>query len=196
VSRPILSLLLLVAAVGCEAEERLATGPRDSRWAVPLTLPGLPNLHRVSSGLYRGARPEKGGLDSLALLGVRTVVSLDAFHSQRQAVESHGFGYERIGLKVWHPEDEDMRRFLEIATDARKQPVFVHCRRGADRTGVAVAVYRVCVQGWTKEAAVAEMTTGGFHFHSEWQHLVRYIRDMDTERMCSGARRGEGEAKR
>jgi protein tyrosine/serine phosphatase len=74
--------------------------------------------------------------------------------------------------------------------------VFVHCRRGADRTGVVVAVYRVCVEGWTKEDAIAEMMTGGFHFHSSWQHLVRYVRDLDTEHVCSGARRGDGESKR
>jgi protein tyrosine phosphatase (PTP) superfamily phosphohydrolase (DUF442 family) len=195
-SRPILPVLFLVAAVGGATEERLATGPRDSRWAVHLTRPGLPNLHRVSTGLYRGGQPEKGGLDSLAQLGVRTVVSLRAFHSQRKEVEGRGLRYERIGFRVWDLEDENMRRFLAVATDPEKQPVFVHCRRGADRTGVAVAVYRVCVEGWTKEDAIAEMMTGGFHFHYSWQHLVRYVRDLDTEHVCSGARRGEGESKR
>jgi protein tyrosine phosphatase (PTP) superfamily phosphohydrolase (DUF442 family) len=195
-SLPMLSVLFLVATVGGATEERLATGPRDSRWAVHLALPGLPNLHRVSTGLYRGGQPEKGGLDSLAQLGVRTVVSLRAFHSQRKEVEGRGLGYERIGFRVWDLEDDNMRRFLEVATDPGKQPVFVHCRRGADRTGVAVAVYRVCVEGWTKEDAIAEMVTGGFHFHSSWQHLVRYVRDLDTEHVCSGARRGDEESKR
>jgi hypothetical protein len=56
-----------------------------------------------------------------------------------------------------------MCRFLEAATDPGEQPVFVHCRRGGDRKGVTVAVYRVCLAGWTKEDATAEMMTAGFH---------------------------------
>jgi protein tyrosine phosphatase (PTP) superfamily phosphohydrolase (DUF442 family) len=196
VSRPILSALLLAAAVGCAGGELPATGPRDSRWAVPLTLPGLPNLHRVNTGLYRGGEPGKGGLDSLKQLGVRTVVSLRAFHSEREAVEGSGLEYQPIGSKWWHPEDEDMRRFLEIATDPGKQPVYVHCKLGADRTGVAVAVYRVCVQGWTRADALTEMTMGGFHFHPGLPYLERYVRDLDTEHVCSAVRRGESESKR
>ncbi|HWW94886.1 MAG TPA: hypothetical protein VN375_16075 [Vicinamibacteria bacterium] len=61
---------------------------------------------------------------------------------------------------------------------------------------MAVAVYRVCVEGWTQEDANRGEMTGGFHFHSSWQHLVRCVRDLDTEHVCSGARRGEGESKR
>jgi hypothetical protein len=91
-------------------------------------------------------------------------VSLRAFHSERQAVEGSGLEYQRILNKWWHPEDEDMRRFLEIATDPTKQPVYVHCKLGADRTGVAVAVYRVCVEGWTKEDANRGDDDGGLPF--------------------------------
>jgi protein tyrosine/serine phosphatase len=194
---PIVSVLLLVVAVGCASwRERVATGPRDPRWAVPLTLPGLANLHRVSTGLYRGAEPRKEGLDSLKKLGVRTVVSLRAFHSERQAVEGSGLEYQRILNKWWHPEDEDMRRFLEIATDPTKQPVYVHCKLGADRTGVAVAVYRVCVEGWTRADALTEMVTGGYHFHPGLPSLENYVRNLDTKHVCSAARRGESESTR
>jgi protein tyrosine/serine phosphatase len=57
-----------------------------------------------------------------------------------------------------------MHRLLAIVTDPARQPVFVHCRRGSDRTGTAVAVYRICVEGWSREAAIDEMVNGGFRF--------------------------------
>jgi hypothetical protein len=43
------------------------------------------------------------------------------------------------------------------------------------------AIYRVVVQGWSKDEAIAEMTRGGFGFYSGWQNLVRYIRDLNVE---------------
>ena len=51
-------LVPLVVALGCGANTVVANGPRDPRWAAPLSQPGLPNLHQVSSTLYRGAQPE------------------------------------------------------------------------------------------------------------------------------------------
>jgi len=143
------SVLLMASGVaaGLDDEPQERTPPpsseRSPRWAVRVERPGLPNLHRVSPKLYRGAQPTREGLDELRRLGVRTIVSLRAFHGERDAVAAAGLGYERISFKVWHPEDEDMRRFLAVVGDPARQPVFVHCLRGSDRTGTAVAVYRM-----------------------------------------------------
>ncbi len=152
--------------------------PRNPRWAVPLERPGLPNLHRVSPTLYRGGQPTREGLEELRRLGVKTVVSLRAVHGEREAVAAAGLGYERISFKVWHPEDEDLRRFLAIATDPARQPVFVHCQRGADRTGTATAVYRIAVEGWSREEAIEEMVKGGYAFEPRFSHLTKYIRSF------------------
>ena len=46
------------------------------KWAERLELPGVPNLHRVSENLYRGAQPGAEGMKQLEKLGVKTVVNL------------------------------------------------------------------------------------------------------------------------
>ncbi len=79
-----------------------------------------------------------------------------------------------------------MRRFLVIVRDPARQPVFVHCQRGADRTGTACAVYRICVEGWEKEDAIDEMVNGGFAFETRFTHLTRYLRSLDVAAL-SGA---------
>ncbi len=150
---------------------------------------GLPNLHRVSPTLYRGAQPTREGLEELRRLGVKTVVSLRAFHGESEAVAAAGLGYDRISFKVWHPEDEDVRRFLGIVTDESRQPVFVHCLRGADRTGTAVAAYRVCVEGWSREDAIEEMVNGGFEYSPRFQNLVTYLRTFDAAALSAGLAR-------
>jgi protein tyrosine/serine phosphatase len=81
--------------------------------------------------------------------------------------------------------------FLRIATDPKRTPVFVHCRHGSDRTGTMAAVYRIAVQGWTKEQAIAEMTQGGFGFHATFDNLIEYIRGLDIEAIRREAGLGE-----
>jgi protein tyrosine phosphatase (PTP) superfamily phosphohydrolase (DUF442 family) len=160
---------------------------RNPRWAQPIELPGVENLHRVSATLYRGAQPTKQGLDELRRLGVKTVVSLRAFHGERAMVAAAGLGYERVSFKFWHPEDEDLRRFLAIASDPARQPVFVHCQRGADRTGTATAVYRVCVEGWSREDAIDEMVNGGYAFEPRFVQLKKYLRGFDPKALLPAA---------
>jgi protein tyrosine/serine phosphatase len=165
---------------------RASAAARNPRWAARVERPGLTNFHEVSPTLYRGAQPTPEGLEELRRLGVKTVVSLRAFHGEREAVAAAGLSYERISFKVWHPENEDLQRFLAIATDPARQPVFVHCLRGADRTGTAVAAYRVCAQGWGREDAIDEMMNGGFEFNPRFRHLADYVRSFDVSAL-SGA---------
>jgi len=114
-------------------------------------------------------------------LGVKTVVNLRAFHGEGARVRAQGLGYEHISFKIWHPEDEDVVRFLRIVTDPKSAPVFVHCQHGSDRTGTMIAIYRIAVQGWDREEAMREMVEGGYGFHPLWENLKDYIRRVDIE---------------
>ena len=71
--------------------------------------------------------------------------------------------------------------FLKVATDPKRQPVFVHCQHGADRTGTMCAIYRLVEQGWSKDEAIREITDGGYGFHSVWQNLIKYLRNLDVK---------------
>ena len=154
---------------------------RREEWAVPLERPGLQNLHRVTEDFYRGAQPTAEGMKELEAMGVKTVVNLRSFHSDRDELEGTTLGHEHISMKTWHPEGEDVVRFLRVVTDPERAPVFVHCQRGADRTGMMSAIYRVGVCGWTKEAAKEEMLNGGFGFAQTWQNMVAFFEEFDIE---------------
>lgn len=175
----VLSLLLALSVAG----NLVATEPATNRpptWAVRIEKPGLPNFHKVSDTLYRGAQPDTDGFRQLKALGIKTVVNLRAFHSDRDEMNGLRFGYEHIFFKTWHPENEDVSRFLKIVTNTNNTPVFVHCQHGADRTGTMCAIYRIAVQGWTKDAAIKEMTDGGYGYHTVWTNLIEYLRQLDV----------------
>jgi len=67
-----------------------------------------------------------------------------------------------------------------VVTDTNNLPVFVHCERGADRTGMMCAMYRIIVCGWTKPEAIDERKNGGFDFNPAWHDLVSFIENADV----------------
>ncbi|MCP5535122.1 MAG: dual specificity protein phosphatase family protein [Akkermansiaceae bacterium] len=156
---------------------------RPESWAQPVKLDGVPNLHKINANIYRSAQPSAQGMQNLKQKGVATIINLRTFHSDRDEIGNSGLGYEHIFMKAWHPEREDVIRFLEIATDPKRTPVLVHCQHGADRTGALCAVYRMAVQGWTKEEAIQEMVKGGYGFHGVWENLQQWIESLDIATM-------------
>jgi protein tyrosine/serine phosphatase len=171
-----LAVILFFAATTATAAD---STNRPANWAQKIVLPGVTNCYQVTTNLYRGAQPTSDGMKQLKTLGVKTVVNLRAFHSDTDKVAGTGLKSVRFETKPWHAEEEDVVRFLKVVTDTNNLPVFVHCQRGADRTGLMCAMYRIVVCGWTKEQAIDEMKHGGFDFNPAWQNIVAFIEKAD-----------------
>lgn len=175
----VLSLLLLCLSLFA------LDNARPEKWAKPLNSPGLHNLYQVSEHLYRGSKPDLKGFGELKKLGVKTVVNLEVFHSDRKKIKQSktGLAYEHLFVNVFKMSDAQIVRFLKIVTDKNKTPVFVHCYHGSDRTGTFVAAYRIVVQGWTKEAAIDEFVNGGYGYHKIFSNLIDYLNSMDIDKI-------------
>jgi len=183
----IIIILFLISTVavalffGVRSGASITATPRPGHWATPFQRKGLPNLHQVTPTLYRGAQPTAAGMRRLRAMGVKTVLNLRSFNSDREELGDTGLAYEHISMKAWHPEREDIIRFLQVTTDKNRTPVFVHCQHGADRTGLMCAVYRVTVCNWTKAEAIREMRQGRFGHHVIWSNLTKFIEDLDID---------------
>jgi len=173
------SVFLLAWVAG--ANPLIANRPKT--WAQPVKLAGVSNLYRVSDALYRGDQPSHLGMENLKKLDIKTILNLRSFHSDRDEIGKTGLACEHIPMKAWHPEEEDMVRFLKIVTDPQRAPVLVHCQHGSDRTGTMIAVFRIAVQGWSKVEAMQEMTEGGFGFHQTWSNLPKWIQKLNIDRL-------------
>jgi protein tyrosine/serine phosphatase len=188
--RPPFPLILLISLATILAVDlmRSAAGtndpqPRPATWAVKLRQTDLPNLYRVTTNLYRGAQPNGRGMKELKAMGIRTVINLRGYHSDNDEVLGTGMKQGRLHMEPWRADDADVVGFLKLATDTNNLPVFVHCQRGADRTGMVCAMYRITVCGWTKEEAIRELKDGGFGFNPAWKNIVRYIEKADIEKI-------------
>lgn len=162
----------------------LHAADRPSDWAVPVALEGVGNLHRISPLLFRSQQPTKIGMRNLELYGIKTVINLRALHSD-DAVGS-GMLNKHLRIWTWKIEDRHVIEVLRMLRHTEDGPFLIHCQHGADRTGLMSAMYRIVEQGWTKEAAIKEMTEGGYGYHSVWKNIIRYIEKVDVERIRAG----------
>ena len=181
---------LLASTLSAAAPDRpdeATAKPRPANWAAKLDRPGLPNLFKVNAGLYRGAQPTAEGIKQLKKLGVKTIIDLRDKHSDKDILGDSKIACEHIPIKTWNPKEADVVRFLQIVGDKTRQPVFVHCQHGADRTGTMCAIYRVAIDGWSKQQAIDEMTKGGFGFHSVWTNLPKFIETLDIKKVKAKA---------
>lgn len=146
----------------------------------------LPNFHAVNELLYRGAAPKPGGFRRLAALGVTSVVNLRAAddHARDDAARAGEAGLRYFNVPMAghaRPTDAQIARALSIITAPENQPVFVYCRRGADRTGTVIAAHRISREGWTSGEAKAEANRHGM---SATQFEMK---DYITDYYCRGA---------
>jgi protein-tyrosine phosphatase len=125
---------------------------------------GIANFGQVTPNLYRGAEPNEEGIAALKKMGVDVVVDLRGGRSTKEetAVTELGMQYVSIPSHCPFPKDEPWARFLEVIRENQGKKIFVHCRLGDDRTGMAVAAYRMAEEGWSADEAMKEMKAFGF----------------------------------
>lgn len=130
-------------------------------------------IKRVSPTLYRGPRLSEKVLEELHRLGVKTIViartnSQKKFHKRAQEL---GLNVIHLRIGVFRqPDDSEIDMFLRIANDPDRQPVYIACYAGEDRTSFFVAIYRMLHQNWTWEQAYAEMKQCDL---KEWWYVFR-----------------------
>ena len=139
-------------------------------FAEPVSIPGIPNFHQVNENIFRGAQPSNDAWEHLAKMGVKVVIDLrrdgEDEHSAAQeakAVEAAGMRFVHVPMKgVVAPTEAQVTKVLGIFHSGEK--VFVHCKKGKDRTGTVVACYRILHDKWENNKALAEAKSLGMHW--------------------------------
>ena len=126
----------------------------------------IENFEQVSRTLSRGASPSCEQLRQLCESGVKTIVDLrlngPGVRQEESAARNLGLIYLHLPLSYKAPTAEQISKFLSIVCNPQYLPVFVHCRQGADRTGVMVAIYQLTVQRCPFDEVYRQMRQHGF----------------------------------
>jgi GR25 family glycosyltransferase involved in LPS biosynthesis/protein tyrosine/serine phosphatase len=148
------------------------------------------NFHTVVAGeLYRSAQPTPGQIDAyVKTYGIRTIINLRGPNSGRTWYD--GEVREASKLNVDHfdfpmsARSELSKKQVEnlIALfEMSKKPILVHCLDGADRTGLASALYLASVSKQDEDAAEDQLSMKYGHFSIPW--LAIYAMDRTLEKI-------------
>ncbi len=150
----------------------------------------LPNFHQINENLYRGGQPTAEGIRRLATLGIKTIITFremrEKVRREKEIAEENGLRFINLHLSNWlATKDEEIHAIIEVIRNPELQPVFIHCKRGADRTGTIVAVYRMMFDGWTAAEANREAKTHGIGWWQVWMkdYIKAYYKRMKAEKL-------------
>ena len=120
----------------------------------------------MNGRLFAGGQPRGYDLDFLRDMGIRTILDLRGTgrRSRIEQARARALGLRYHGIPMGHflgPTEEAMGRALDILADLESGPIYVHCRRGCDRTGTVIACYRIAHESWDAERAIQEARAHG-----------------------------------
>lgn len=124
---------------------------------------GIHNAVAFHPGFVSGSVPEgDAGFDTLAAMGVKTIISVDGAEPEIEKARARGMRY--IHLPIGY-NGFDQRRRLELARATRDAmahgPVYVHCHHGKHRSAGAAAAVGVGLGWLSPEEGVARMKVSG-----------------------------------
>jgi len=121
----------------------------------------------VAPGIWRGHAPWlRRDYQQLQQMGFKAVLDIRgnqprASAQERRRLERMGIIYLKVPMRFGPPSEGSGERVLAAMQNPPALPMFVHCNLDRDRSSAVIGVYRVRVQGWTREAAIAEAKSFG-----------------------------------
>ena len=109
-------------------------------------------------------------------------IAAEEYVAEQALLKRMGIDFVRIPIvKGDWPTTGQVREFLSITTDARRQPVLFHDNEGIRRAGMMMAAYQESVLGYDDARAEAAILTFG-HSERTMQDVRRFIELYDGPR--------------
>lgn len=147
------------------------------------------NFYEVDPGkFYRSAQLTKSELDDvISKYGIKTVISLRGSppsffgeEAEAETLSKHGVSFYPFALEMdYFPEKENLVKILDLYRDAPK-PILLHCRSGADRTGMASALYVLEEMGRSKEEALQQLSFKYWHVRSFHPAMAEFVKIFES----------------
>lgn len=182
-------------------ESTLPTQRRRARWlrlpivaalAVLIGFGGYVFYHRVLRGnfhvvvpeqVYRAAQPTGQGFRTwVDQYGIRSIINLRGGDTDKPivqdviaAADELGVDYHSLYLENYrHIPPEHLRLLIEMIEQSR-QPMLLHCRSGADRSGLASAIAAMAIGQQSYEKAREHLSLKYLHMDPHPGHVTALL---------------------
>lgn len=150
------------------------------------------NFHEIAPGVYRSNQPTHRRLKRYRNLGIRTVLNLrgeDRFAHYLFLEEScKELGMRLVSVKMTAtraPTRKGLIRLLD-AFDEVEPPFVMHCKSGADRTGLAAALYLMTRRSQSVQEARRQLHWRHVHFRNSDAGVLDEVLDAYEARLEQG----------
>ncbi len=122
----------------------------------PVEAVGLHNVFRLSDNVFTGSVPEdERSFESLQLLRIQTIISVDGAPPDVEGAESFGLRYVHLPIG-YDGVPEDRAKAIAKAIRDLPGPVYIHCHHGKHRGPAAAAAALRCLEPGRSSASLIE----------------------------------------
>ncbi|WP_212524488.1 tyrosine-protein phosphatase [Actibacterium sp. MT2.3-13A] len=141
------------------------------------------NMAEIVPGVWRSNQPSPKRLARYKAMGIKTIVSLrgDNLNShylfEEEACRALGLELKVASIQARKaPRREKLLHLLEVLENTER-PFLIHCKSGADRAGLASALYLMHVEGRPVEEAMRQLSFRHLHLKSTATGILDHILD-------------------
>ncbi len=141
------------------------------------------NQHDIGGDMYRANQPSPRRIEKLAKRGIKTIINLRGesdkgyYLLEKEACERHGITL--VDFRMYSrdtPTPEAVNGIREIF-ETIEYPALMHCKSGADRTGIAGVLYKHFKLGEPIEDAVEQLSLKYLHMKAGKTGMLDYFFD-------------------
>lgn len=152
----------------------------------PVSFFGKPlNYSKIDNNVSRSAQPQKADFKWLKEQGVTDVINFRYMtepgidFDEKAVVEELGMKYHKIPSRTSKPTEENIRKFVSTVDEITQNggKAHIHCKAGADRTGMYAYIYKTLKGIGTPAENEAEWFRMGHHF-TVFPNLMDWTKDF------------------
>lgn len=151
------------------------------------------NHAEVAPGVWRSNHPGHERLSGLAAEGFKTILNLRggegiAHHAfEAESCAALGMALVTVPMAARSAPLKERLEQLIAAMGTIEKPFLMHCKSGADRTGLAAAVYLMVYRGMPVAEAKRQLSPRFLHFRFSKTGILDHVLDLYEARQAKAA---------
>ncbi|WP_375255389.1 tyrosine-protein phosphatase [Yoonia sp.] len=142
------------------------------------------NFAEIGPGVYRSNHPNERRFKTYADMGIKSILNLRGNSKQShylfevESCAAHGLRLVNFGLSARRaPPAEMLLQILEVFESIEK-PFLMHCKSGADRTGLIAALYLMAVDNQPIDVARKQLSFRFLHIRRTSTGILDHFLDV------------------
>ncbi|MCK0096445.1 tyrosine-protein phosphatase [Yoonia sp. F2084L] len=146
------------------------------------------NFDKVADGVYRSNQPDPKRFEAYAKMGIKAVLNLRGVEKQPHYLFEEescaALGMTLVTIKMTARRAPKVQALLDLmdAFETIERPFLMHCKSGADRTGLAAILYLMVHEGKTLDQARAHLSFRYLHIRRTATGILDHFCDVYAAR--------------